>query len=151
MRMLGPAGYPASRSAGRWVFDALVTLLAWGLGVPGLFHDKAYRPGPAAFVVLAVIVAPLLVRRIWPVQVFGWVVAASIGAALWNNHLVAGAALLVALYTVAALRPRRDALICAGLLEVGVFAGLVIGHAGGQWWSDAIFLSGLPALQLEGT
>jgi len=146
--MLGPAGYPASRSAGRWVFDALVTLLAYGLGVPGLYHTKGYQPGPAAFVVLALIVAPLLVRRIWPIQVFGWVVAASIGAALWNIHVVAGAALLVALYTVASLRPRRDALICAGLVEAGVFAGLIVGRAGGQWWSDAIFLSGLVAAAL---
>jgi signal transduction histidine kinase len=130
------------------VFDALVTLLAGAAGLPGLFHVKGYQPWAADFVVLALIVAPLLVRRIWPVQVFGWVVLTSIAAALWDNHLVAGAALLVALYTVASLRPRRDALVSAGVLEVGVFAGLFIGHAGGEWWYDAIFLSGLVAAAL---
>jgi len=145
--MPGPAGYPASRTAASWVFDALVTVLAAATGVPGLFHHKHYQPGVADFVVLALIVAPLVARRIWPLQVFGWVVVTSIAAALWDYHLIAGAALLVSLYTVASLRPRRDALVCAGVLEVGVFVGLAVGHAG-QWWYDVIFLSGLVAAAL---
>jgi signal transduction histidine kinase len=92
-------------------------------------------------------VAPLVVRRIWPIPVFGWVVAAAIPAALWNRHLVDGLALLIALYTVAALRPRRDAVACAGLLELTAVVGLVL-FAGGGWWTDAIFLSGMIAAAL---
>jgi signal transduction histidine kinase len=147
MRMLRPAGYPANRAAGRWVFDVLVTLLAAASALPNLFHDDPHRPGVAVFVVLALMVAPLLVRRIWPVPVFGWVVAAAIAAVLWDRHLVDGLALLIALYTVAALRPRRDALACAGLLELAVVVGLLL-FAGSDWWFDAIFLSGMIAAAL---
>ena len=88
-----------------------------------------------------------MVRRTWPIAVFGWVVAASIGAALWDRHLVDGLALLIAVYTVAALRSRRAALACAGLLELAVVAGLAL-FAGREWWFDAIFLSGMVAAAL---
>src|SRR5215470_19324822 len=114
MRMLRPAGYPANRAAGRWVFDALVTVAAAALTVPTPVHEP-HHPGPAMFIVLAMIVAPLLVRRVWPIQVFGWILATGIPAALWNKHLFAAPALLIAVYTVAALRSRRAALVCAGL------------------------------------
>jgi signal transduction histidine kinase len=143
MKILTPAGYPANRTAVRWVSDALVTVAAVAPQVPDLYRE-APRPPAAAFVVLALIVAPLLVRRIWPFPVFGWVLAASIPAGLWNKHLVAGPALLIALYTVAALRSRRAALACAGVLEVAVVTALLL-FAGGDWWYDAIFASGLIA------
>jgi hypothetical protein len=58
-------------------------------------------------VVLALMVAPLVVRRSWHIPVFGWVVATAIPAALWDRHLVDGLALLIALYKVAALRRRH--------------------------------------------
>jgi signal transduction histidine kinase len=98
----------------------------------------------AAFFVLALIVAPLLARRIWPIPVFGWILATSIPAVFWDNQLIPGAALLIALYTVAVLQPRRDALACAGVLELAVVAGLLL-FAGRYWWFDAIFLSGMIA------
>jgi signal transduction histidine kinase len=146
--MLRPAEYPAKRTAGRWVFDALVTVAAAATAVPGLFHEEPHGPpGALAFVVLALIVAPLLVRRIWPVPVFGWVLATDIPAFLWNRHLVVGPALLIALYTVAALRSRRDALGCACVLELAVVAALLL-FAGSDWWYAAIFLSGMIAAAL---
>jgi signal transduction histidine kinase len=148
MRMLRPAGYPANRAAGRWVSDALVTLLAGASALPDLFHNATHHPPSAAvIVVLALLVAPLLVRRIWPIPVFGWVVATAIPAALWDRHLVDGLALLIALYTVAARRPRRAALVCAGVLELAVVVGLVL-FVGGDWWFDAIFLTGMIAAAL---
>jgi signal transduction histidine kinase len=148
MRMLGPAGYPANRAAGRWVSDALVTLLAGASALPNLFHNATHHPpSVAVIVVLALMVAPLLVRRTWPIPVFGWVVATAIPAGLWDRHLIDGLALLIALYTVAALRPRRAALACAGVLELVVVIGLV-SFAGGDWWYDAIFLSGMIAAAL---
>jgi signal transduction histidine kinase len=148
MRMLRPAGYPANRAARRWVFDALITLLAGASAVPDLFHNATRSPpGAGKIVVLTLMVAPLLVRRTWPIPVFGWIVASAIPAALWDKHLVDGLALLIALYTVASLRPRRAALVCAGLLELVVVVGLVL-FAGGDWWFDAIFLSGMIAAAL---
>jgi signal transduction histidine kinase len=148
MRLFRPVEYPANRPARRWVFDVLVTLLAMVLAVPNLFKgDPHTAPGAAALVVLVVITAPLLVRRIWPIPVFGWILAAQIPAILWDRHLQAGPALLIALYTVARLQSRRDALACAVVLELAGLTALLL-FAGGSWWSDLIFLSGLIAAAL---
>jgi len=147
MRMLGPAGYPANRAAGRWVFDALVALLAGASALPDLFHNATHtRPacgdrragldgGTAAG-------PPDLAHP-----------GVRLGRGhrhprrLWDRHLIDGLALLITLYTVAALRPRRAALACAGVLELVVVIGLV-SFAGGDWWYDAIFLSGMIAAAL---
>src|SRR6516225_4841455 len=144
MRMLRPAGYPANRAAGRWVFDVLLTLLAWATAVawasspPDSYHIATHHPpGAGKIAVLALIVAPLVVRRIWPIPVFGVVVAACIGVVLWDRRLVDALALLIALYTVAELRPRRAALVCAGLLEIAMVVLLVV-FAGRAGWSNAI-------------
>ena len=59
---------------------------------------------------LAVIVAPLVVRRIWPAPVFGWVLATSFIAEVIEAHAASALAVGVALYTVAKLLQRRDAL-----------------------------------------
>jgi len=146
MRMLRPAGYPVTRTAGHWAFDVLVTLLAWITAVPVFLQHHA-RPPWAGFLVLTLVAAPLLVRRVWPVPVFGWVLIAAGLAGLWDEHLIAGLALLIALYTVAVTRPRREALAGAGLLEV-VMVAAVIWVKGGAWWYPAIFLSGLVAAAL---
>ena len=84
MRMLSALEYPAYRTAGRWVFDVLVTLLAVASAVPAALHDQT-RPRAGTVVVLALAAAPLLVRRIWPVPVFGCVLAVDIGAGLWSE------------------------------------------------------------------
>jgi signal transduction histidine kinase len=149
MRMLRPAGYLANRAAGRWVFDVLVTVAAAALTLATPVHER-HHTGPAAFIVLAVIVAPLVVRRIWPIQVFGWILATGIPAALWNKHLVAWPALLIALYTVAALRSRRAALVCAGLFEIATVVGLALfgGNTVPGWWFNAISFTGMIAAAL---
>ncbi len=146
MRMLRAAGYPANRAAGRWVFDVLVTVAAAAAAVPAVFRGNVHPRG-VAVLVLAVTATPLLVRRIWPVPVFGCVLAAAVGAGLWNASSIDGPALLVALYTVASMRPRRDALACAGVLELATLIGLLV-FAGSGWWYDAIFLSGMVAAGL---
>src|SRR5262245_23901095 len=125
MRMLRPAGNLANRAAGRWVFDVLVTLLAGATAVawasaPPYQNATHHPPGAGKIVVLALMVAPLVVRRIWPIPVFGVMVAAAIGAVLWDRRLVDGLALLSALYTVAALRPRRARPGGAGLRDIPV-------------------------------
>ena len=148
MRLLRPVEYPANRPVRRWVFDVLVTVLAAALSLPTLYQaGPRHWPGAAAFVVLALMVAPLAVRRIWPIPVFGWILVTQIAAVSWDRHLIAGPVLLVALYTVAKLQSRRDALACGGVLELTVVTALPL-LAGGAWWHDLIFLSGLIAAAL---
>jgi signal transduction histidine kinase len=144
MRLLRPVEYPADRPARRWVFDALVTLLAMALALPSLFHDTVRHgpPGVLSFAVLVLMTAPLLVRRIWPIPVFGWLLITAIPAGLWDRQLLAAPALLISLYTVARLQPRRDALTCAGVLALVVLTGLLL-FASPNWWAGAIFVSGL--------
>ena len=148
MRMLRPAGHRADRAAGRWAFDVLLTLLAWATAVawasapPDSYHLATHSPpGAAKIAVLALMVAPLVVRRIWPIPVFAVMLAATIGAVWWDRRLVDGLALLLALYTVAALRPRRAALVCAGLLAITVVVFWVV-LAGRAEWSNAISYAG---------
>src|SRR6516225_4386826 len=154
MKMLRPAGYPVNRAAGRWALDVLLALLAWAQAVawasapPDSYHLATHSPpGAAKIAVLALMVAPLVVRRIWPIPVFGVMLAACIGAVLWDRRLVDGLALLIALYTVAALRPRRAALVCAGLLAITVVVFRVV-PGGGAGSSNAIPYTGTVAAAL---
>jgi signal transduction histidine kinase len=146
MRALRPTGYPAARTVRRWVSDVLLTLLALVTTLPALPRDSTGMHA-AEVVVLAISVAPLLVRRIWPLPVFGWILLTAIAAGLWSSSAVDGLALLIALYTVASRRPRRDALVCAGLLEVVAVIALLL-YANSRWWFDAIFVSGMVAAAL---
>jgi signal transduction histidine kinase len=148
MRPIGAAGHPANRTAGRWVLDVLVALIAAVSGLPEAYHSgngttpASEHPWGLALA-LFLSAAPLVVRRIWPVPVLGCVLAASLAIAIAADHHTAnGLALLIALYTVAALRPRREALACAAAFEV-VIVALTIWLAGSSWWYPAIFLSGL--------
>src|SRR5487761_242445 len=146
MRALRPTGYPAGRAAGRWVSDVLLTLLAVVTALPALPRDSTSTHA-AQVVAVTISVAPLLVRRIWPLPVFGWILLTAIAAGLWSKSAIDGLALLIALYTVASRRPRRDALVCAGLLEVVAVIALRL-YANSRWWFDAIFVSGMVAAAL---
>jgi signal transduction histidine kinase len=148
MRPIGAAGHPANRTAGRWVLDVLVALIAAVAGLPEAYHTGNGTP-PASehpwglALALFLSAAPLLVRRIWPLPVLGCVLAVNLAIAIGSDpHTANGLALLVALYTVATLRPRREALTCAAVFEL-VIVGLTIWLAGTSWWYPAIFLSGL--------
>jgi signal transduction histidine kinase len=128
------------------VLDAFVAFIAALSGLPEAYHSAngtasatEHPWGLALAVFLSA--APLLVRRIWPVPVFGCVLAVSLGVAI-DQHTANGLALLIALYTVTAMRPRREALACAGVLELFIVA-CTIWLAGTSWWYPAIFLSGL--------
>jgi signal transduction histidine kinase len=118
-----------------------VVLLALAAAIPALFRDH-YHPPALAIPVLVVVMAPLFVRRFYPLPVFAWVLVSSAAAGLWDHHVIAGFAVLIALYTVAAERTRRDALAAAAVLGV-VIVGVTIMEAGSGWWYDAIFVFGL--------
>jgi signal transduction histidine kinase len=128
------------------MFDVLVTMLVALFSFPYLHQDNV-TPSPLAVLVVVALTVPLVVRRIWPIAVFGWIFAVSAVAGLFDVRLVVSFALVVALYTIAAQQPRRDALIAAGLLEGGVIAA-VISLAGSGWWHVAILGSGMVAAAL---
>jgi len=89
----------------------------------------------------AALIAPLAFRRIWPSAVFLAVSAVAFGQWLLNVPLLADAALLVALYTVAAHESRLRAAAAAGLLEVGVIMAAVRWTPAGTLPRSLLFLS----------
>jgi signal transduction histidine kinase len=136
------SGYPAYRTAARRVSDVLPAVVAMGLALPSAAHANEH-PDSAVVAVSILTAVPLLARRRWPVPVFGCVLAFFVAAGLWDNFGTAnGIAMLIALYTVAALRPPREVLACAGTLFAVIVAGTV-GTAGRDWWYDGIFIAGL--------
>ncbi|GAB2963079.1 two-component sensor histidine kinase [Amycolatopsis acidiphila] len=101
--------------------DALLTLVA-ALAVVGrgdrFEHFSGERPWSVVFAALLVI--PLIWRRRTPVLVFGWM--AAVAAVQWflAQVVVADAALLIALYSVAVLCERKTAALALGVLEFGI-------------------------------
>ena len=141
MRVFRATGYPANRTAGRWVSDVLVAVTVGASAVPAVYRENV-QPRWVAILLLALTAAPLLGRRIWPLPVFCWVLAVAVGGGIWNARAIDAPALVIALYTVASLRPRRDALACAVVLEVAAVIAL-LRYAHNAWWFDAIFISGM--------
>jgi signal transduction histidine kinase len=139
-------GHPPARSVRWWMFDVLVTVLAALFSLPDLAQEHVTLT-PAAVLVQVALTLPLVVRRVWPSAVFGFIFGVSAVAGLLNVHLVVSFALVVALYTVAAYEPRRRALAAAGLLEGGVIAA-GISLAGSAWWHPAILGTGMVAAAL---
>ena len=134
-------GHPPARSVRWWMFDVLVTVLAALFSLPDLAQEHVTLTLSAVLVQVA-LTLPLVVRRVWPSAVFGFIFGVSAVAGLLNVHLVVSFALVVALYTVAAYEPRRRALAAAGLLEAGVIAA-GIRLAGSAWWHLAIVGTGM--------
>lgn len=114
-----PAEEPGSRERRSWLFDAAVALGAL------LFSSVYVTASPdlptwvAAMIVVAM-VAPLLVRRVWPVPVFAWDLLVAAATGWWAMQVVWSPALVIALYTVAVFRPRRDAIIAGTSLAGAV-------------------------------
>jgi signal transduction histidine kinase len=139
-------GRPPPHLLRRWVLDVSVTLAVGALSLPPLFRDGRV-PSTAALVLLVVLTVPVLLRRRYPVAVFGVTLAASVVGTVAVDQELAGLAVLVALYTVAAQRPRRTALTCAVLLEAAaVVAALTPSRL--DWWFALLTLSGLVAAAL---
>jgi signal transduction histidine kinase len=141
-------GHPPARSVRWWMFDVLVAVLVAAFSLPYLVQDRVTSIStPLAFAVQVALIAPLVVRRIWPSAVFGWLFAVSAAAGLWDVRLAVSFALVVALYTMAAYGPRRRALVAAGLLECGVVVA-VIQLTSSNWWHAGILGSGMVAAAL---
>lgn len=86
---------------------------------------------------------PLVLRRRYPLPVFAFM--CGVAAVQWvvGFILIADAALLVGLYTVAAQCGRRQALLAAGVLELGVAAAVVRWAPSQGVLTAFVFLSGM--------
>ncbi|MFF5110361.1 sensor histidine kinase [Streptosporangium sp. NPDC000509] len=117
-----PAGRPAARliAPSRWSPMPLDALLAAALFLATLGPGQVLSGPPWLLALQTALVAPLAWRRRAPMTVLGAIgLAAAVQWAL-DVQLPADAALLVALYTVAARRPWRHTLSAALALQVGV-------------------------------
>lgn len=94
--------------------------------------------------------APLVLRRRYPLGVFAALAAAA--AVQWQiaGPMLADAALLIALITVALHRPRRMALLASGVLEVGVVLASVRWYLAGSWIRSLVFLTAMVAATVLG-
>ncbi|GAB2465400.1 sensor histidine kinase [Jatrophihabitans fulvus] len=145
MDLLTPSTPLRGRPRRSWVFDVVVTL---GVGATWLV-TAASNSGPVVLpdlvvgIVGAALVLPLLVRRVWPVPVFALLYAVGAVAGWWLHYSVFSATYLVALYTVAANRPRRETLACAGALVVAttVWSWHVTEQPDQEWPFAAVFLA----------
>jgi hypothetical protein len=119
------------------VADGLLAALLTLLALPQLFLDSEYferldiqfrEPGAVAVLLLLCQTVPLAWRRRAPYAVLAvtWA-AATTQLALGYKPTFAEAAMVVALYTVAAHRPRPQAALAAGLFTAGTVGyGLII-------------------------
>ena len=93
-----------------------------------------------AAIVQTALIAPLAVRRLYPSAVFLVISAIAFGQWLLGFPLLGDAALLVALYTVAAHESRIRTLLATGLLEAGAIMAAVRWEPG----RDAAPLAAVP-------
>jgi signal transduction histidine kinase len=124
-----------------WVMDAAIMAATFGFSSLFAFAGSTISPLPvwAGVLLTAALVAPLAVRRTWPVAVFAWCFALAAATGWWAMQIVWSPALLVALYSIAAARARRAALVAAALLAVAAVAASRHVLAGG-WVESAIAL-----------
>jgi signal transduction histidine kinase len=112
------AGRQRLRTAGSWVLDGLLAVVAAGVGVATLATVLPFDPGSprawAAYLLVLAHTLPIAVRRRWPLPVLAWGLATGVAfAALRLNLVSLSFAVLIYVYTVAARCPRRRSL--AGL------------------------------------
>jgi signal transduction histidine kinase len=116
----GRRNYAGRWSRHHWVVDAIAMGATLLFSSPYAFAGESISPWPVwvGTVLTFALVGPLAVRRIWPVAVFAWCFAVAAATGWWAMQIVWSPALLIALYTIAAVRARRAALIAAALLSV---------------------------------
>src|ERR1700691_2750140 len=97
--------------------DTLVAAVLLALSTVWL--GRAGYARPRAVLVQTALISALAVRRVWPSAVFLLTSALAFGQWLLGFPLMGDAALLVALYTVAAHQSRIRALLAGALAESG--------------------------------
>ncbi|WP_235488925.1 histidine kinase, partial [Frankia sp. AvcI1] len=143
---------PGPRSPGRLLrllaahptgVDAAIVLPCAALAlIAAVLHPERQAPG---LVFAAVLLVPLIWRRSRPLAVFALLAAIAFVQWLLDVTSPGDAALLIALYSVAAARPRRWTLLAAGVTELGVVLAAV--RWGGppvrEMFSAFVFLTGM--------
>jgi signal transduction histidine kinase len=141
-----PAAAPARRVSGGRV---LLTDAALALGLDLLTALPLIHRGessPLVWLLDQALVLPLVLRRRYPIPVFAVVCVLAAVQWLSGERLPADAALLLALYTIAAQEPRRHAFVAAGVLELGVvLASIRFAPTGDGVVGSLVFLTGLVA------
>jgi signal transduction histidine kinase len=130
------------------LFDWFPPLALVALSVPGLTH--AGRASPLSVVLTVLLIAPLVVRRRYPVLVFAAVCAFALAQG-WTGErsgpnatlVVAFYALLVAFYTVASVRSAKTAALAALVLEAGMALALTRWSPVDGWLLAFVLFSGI--------
>jgi signal transduction histidine kinase len=94
------------------------------------------------------LLAPLAWRRRAPLPTFALIAGAAFVQWLAGPVLLADVALLIALYTVVTLCPRRVATVAVAVIEVGALLAATKWSATSQWPQAFVFLSGMVAAAL---
>jgi len=119
--------------------DALVAAVLLALSTVWLAGSGF--ASPRTIVIQTALIASISARRIWPSAVFLLTSAIAFGQWLLGFPLMGDAALLVALYTVAAHQSRLRALLAAGLLEAGAVMAAVKWEPAGTPERSLLFLT----------
>ncbi|GIH89684.1 sensor histidine kinase [Planobispora siamensis] len=126
------------------VFDALLAVVIFFLGV-GL-NGAVYQGPPGPLILHTALAAPLAWRRRAPLTVFCAVAGAAFAQWLADIQLLTDAALLVALYTVAAHSTWRRALAAAAVVETGILLAAARWAAPhGGFLTSVVFLTAVAA------
>ncbi|HWE92144.1 MAG TPA: histidine kinase [Pseudonocardiaceae bacterium] len=137
------ARHPLLSDAAKAVVLFVFVMSKGGHGASG---DHILHGPPWLMLMFAVLLCgPLVLRRRYPVGVFAAMCVVASVQWLVGYLLVADAALLIGLYTVAAQSQRRAALAAAGVLEIGVGMAVLRWTTASQALPLFIFLSGLVA------
>ncbi|HWH10692.1 MAG TPA: histidine kinase [Solirubrobacteraceae bacterium] len=121
-----------------WAIDAVIVAAI----VAGGLVRGPNQGGPHGWLWSIGLAVPLLARRRWPVGVFGVIAALALVQWTADQRSFGDAALLFALYTVAASQPLVVTAAAAAVLEAGI--GLAVARWAGQAQLDAfIALSAL--------
>jgi signal transduction histidine kinase len=121
--------------------DGVLTVVA-GLALVELVAQAPdERPWGAVFT--AALVLPLAARRRAPLLVFGWMAAVAVVQCFVAKAFIADAALLIALYSVAAHRGRRSALWALAVVELGIVVAVVKWDQNEGRVVAVMFLSGM--------
>jgi signal transduction histidine kinase len=101
----------------RWALDALICAAIVGLGS---LRGPDDPQDLMAWLFTIALALPLVWRRRWPVAVFASIAVLALVQWALDIRAFGDAALLVALYSVAATRPLRTTLATAAVLEIGI-------------------------------
>jgi signal transduction histidine kinase len=122
MTIWAPAERPGARKRRSWSLDVAVALVSACVDLPLALTPGSVStlPGWAGALIVLAMTLPLVFRRVWPVPVFLLITLVAASTGWWAMQIVWAPGLAVAVYTVAAVRPRREALAAAALLLVAV-------------------------------